>query len=245
NDSIVAEHGLSSKITQSPCGSSNTSEGSKNSGSFEDSGRSNEEDSEDGASSKKGESVQWKKAINEEMVSLQKNQTCSLVRLPAVKKASQSLWMFNVKEEQDVSKRYKAQLVVKGAQKRGFLANWAGRKPRVQIEEKSVRIKASTETMDRCSEKQVLGYVFTVGVTTVEWESRLQKSITMYTKSSIHFAKNLKVYSWAKLVRILISEGSLSLLKILGTKSLAEMFTRLVMKEKLKFCAASTGLQVN
>ncbi|GJX02681.1 hypothetical protein Tco_0188597 [Tanacetum coccineum] len=31
---------------------------------------------------------------------------------------------------------------------------------------------------------------------------------------------------WAKLVRILISEGSLSLLKILGTKSLAEMFTR-------------------
>ncbi|GJR92854.1 hypothetical protein Tco_0265028 [Tanacetum coccineum] len=54
NDSIVAEHGLSLKITQSPCGSSNTSEGSKNSGSFEDSGRSNEEDSEDGASSKKG-----------------------------------------------------------------------------------------------------------------------------------------------------------------------------------------------
>ncbi|GKD78997.1 hypothetical protein Tco_1341618 [Tanacetum coccineum] len=32
---------------------------------------------------------------------------------------------------------------------------------------------------DRCSEKQVLGYVLIVGVTTVEWESRLQKSITM------------------------------------------------------------------
>ncbi|GJT59725.1 retrovirus-related pol polyprotein from transposon TNT 1-94 [Tanacetum coccineum] len=51
--------------------------------------------------------------------------------------------------------------------------------------------------------------------------------------------------SWANLVRILISEGSLSLLKILGTKILAEMFTRLVMKEKLKFYAASTGLRVN
>ncbi|GKG65650.1 hypothetical protein Tco_0685312, partial [Tanacetum coccineum] len=36
----------------------------------------------------------------------------------------------------------------------------------------------------------------------------------------------------------------LSLLKILGTKSLVEMLTRLVMKEKLKFCAASTGLRV-
>ncbi|GKA86575.1 hypothetical protein Tco_0808286 [Tanacetum coccineum] len=45
---------------------------------------------------------------------------------------------------------------------------------------------------------------------------------------------------WAKLVRILISEGSISLLKILGTKSLAAMFTRLVMKEKLKFCKIHT-----
>ncbi|GKC02913.1 retrovirus-related pol polyprotein from transposon TNT 1-94 [Tanacetum coccineum] len=55
----------------------------------------NEEDSEDGAFSEEGgsetpqsysealsskESVQWKKAIIEEMVSLEKNQTCSLVR---------------------------------------------------------------------------------------------------------------------------------------------------------------------
>nr|GEY73341.1 retrovirus-related Pol polyprotein from transposon TNT 1-94 [Tanacetum cinerariifolium] len=47
-----------------------------------------------------------------------------------------------------------------------------------------------------------------------------------YTKSLIHLVKNLKVYSWAKLVRILISEGSLSLLKILGMKSLAAMFNR-------------------
>ncbi|GJR00315.1 retrovirus-related pol polyprotein from transposon TNT 1-94 [Tanacetum coccineum] len=140
NDSIVAEHGLSSKITQSPGGSSDTSEGSENSGSFEDSGRSDEEYSEDGASSKEGgsetpqrmvnqsysealsskESVQWKKAINEEMVSLEKNQTCSLVRISAGKKASQRLWMFKVKEEQNGRKRYKARLVVKGfQQKRG------------------------------------------------------------------------------------------------------------------------------
>ncbi|GJW14914.1 retrovirus-related pol polyprotein from transposon TNT 1-94 [Tanacetum coccineum] len=40
------------------------------------------------------ESVEWKKAIIEKMVSLEKNQTCSLVRLPAGKKASQRLWMF-------------------------------------------------------------------------------------------------------------------------------------------------------
>ncbi|GJZ38066.1 hypothetical protein Tco_0584257 [Tanacetum coccineum] len=114
NDSIASEHGLSSEITQSPGRSSDTSEGSENSRSFEDSRRSNKEDSKDRASSKEGgsetppsysealsskESVQWKKAINEEIVSLEKNQTCSLVRLRAGKKASQILWMFKVKDE--------------------------------------------------------------------------------------------------------------------------------------------------
>ncbi|GKF31909.1 retrovirus-related pol polyprotein from transposon TNT 1-94, partial [Tanacetum coccineum] len=66
------------------------------------------------------ESVQWKKAIIEEMVSLEKNQTCSLVRISTGKKASQRLWMFKVKEEQNGRKRYKARLVVKDfQQKRG------------------------------------------------------------------------------------------------------------------------------
>ncbi|GKA77176.1 hypothetical protein Tco_0783637 [Tanacetum coccineum] len=52
NDSIITEHELSSEINQSPGGSSDTSEGSENSGSFKDSGRSDEEYSEDGSSSK-------------------------------------------------------------------------------------------------------------------------------------------------------------------------------------------------
>nr|GEX87802.1 RNA-directed DNA polymerase, eukaryota [Tanacetum cinerariifolium] len=125
-DNIVAEHGMSSKITQSLVESSNTSEGFENSGSFKDSGRSDEKDSKDAASFNEGgsktsqsysealsskESVQWKKAINEDMVSLEKNQTCSLVRLPARKKASQSLWIFKVKEEQNSSERYEAPLL--------------------------------------------------------------------------------------------------------------------------------------
>ncbi|GJZ57608.1 retrovirus-related pol polyprotein from transposon TNT 1-94 [Tanacetum coccineum] len=84
NDSIVAEHGLSSEITQSP--------------------ENGEPESYSEALSSK-ESVQWKNAIIEEMVSLEKNQTCSLVRLPAGKKASQILWMFKVKEEQNSSEK--------------------------------------------------------------------------------------------------------------------------------------------
>ncbi|GJZ01173.1 retrovirus-related pol polyprotein from transposon TNT 1-94, partial [Tanacetum coccineum] len=53
-NSIVAEHGLSSEITQNPGESSDKSEGSENSRSFKDSGRSDKEYSEDGASYKEG-----------------------------------------------------------------------------------------------------------------------------------------------------------------------------------------------
>nr|GEV57505.1 retrovirus-related Pol polyprotein from transposon TNT 1-94 [Tanacetum cinerariifolium] len=200
NDTIVAKDGLSLEITQSPGGSSDTSEGFENNGSFEDSGRSNEEYSKGGASSKEGgsetpelesfsealsskEFVQWKKTIIEEMVLLKKNQVCSLVRISAGKKALQRLWMFKVKEKQDGSKRHKARLVVKG-----FKQKW--------------------------------------GVDYNEIFSSVVKMTTIrYTKSLIHLAKNLKVCSWDYLVQILISEGSLSLLKILGTKSLVAMFT--------------------
>nr|GEU69084.1 retrovirus-related Pol polyprotein from transposon TNT 1-94 [Tanacetum cinerariifolium] len=51
------------------------------------------------------ESVQLKKAINEEMVSLEKNHMCFLVRIAIGKKASQRLWIFKVKEEHDDNKR--------------------------------------------------------------------------------------------------------------------------------------------
>nr|GEW89506.1 hypothetical protein [Tanacetum cinerariifolium] len=103
NISIVAEQGLSLKITQSPCGSSDTSEGSENSGSFEDSIRLDEEDSKDEAFSKEGgsETLQVRRYTRESRASV-----------------------------------------------RGFSVSWERRKPRVQVEEKSVRIKASTEIME-------------------------------------------------------------------------------------------------
>ncbi|GJT08334.1 retrovirus-related pol polyprotein from transposon TNT 1-94 [Tanacetum coccineum] len=202
NDSIVAEHGLSLEITLSLGGSSNTSEGSKNSGSFEDSRRSDEEDSKDGASSKEGgsktphvrrsntesmalvskESVEWKKAINEEMVSLEKNQTCSLVRISAKKKASQKLWMFKEPSYMgalnDTSTQHKSE---------GF--HLAGQEENLECILKEILVQDMCygplsllkKMKDRCSEKQVLGYVLTVSITTVEWESGLQKSITMLT----------------------------------------------------------------
>ncbi|GKB24641.1 retrovirus-related pol polyprotein from transposon TNT 1-94 [Tanacetum coccineum] len=147
------------KSQESPGGSSDTNKGSENSGSFEDSERSDEEDSKDGAFSEEEvfETPQWEKAINERM--------CSFVKISAGMKASQSLWMLMVKEEHDGKKRYKARLVVKSFQQKQrvdyneifspivkmttirVLVSWERRKPRVQVEKKSVQIKASTETM--------------------------------------------------------------------------------------------------
>ncbi|GJZ77982.1 hypothetical protein Tco_0642654 [Tanacetum coccineum] len=261
--------------------------GSGNSESFKDSGRSDEEYSEDGASSKEGgsETPHVRRSTRESRDPVRdspsgnyllltengepESYSEALIRISAGKKESQRLWMFKVKEEQNSRKRYKARLEPSyvGAlndtstqhKREGF--QLAGQEENLEYRLKEIMYgliqaprlrdlkfdsfmqRALTwqfplvfEMKDRCYEKQVLGYVLTVGVTIVEWESRLQKSITML---SVNYR------NWAKLVRILISEGSLSLLKILRTKSLAAMFTRLVMKEKLKFYAASTGLRVN
>ncbi|GJT39088.1 hypothetical protein Tco_0938953 [Tanacetum coccineum] len=239
NDSIVTEHGLSSKLSQSPGGSSYMSEGSENSRSFKDSGRSDEEYSEDGASSKEGGSeTPQKKAIIEEMVSLEKNQAYFLVRLPAGKRHHKACgcsgfkksiiaakgtrldwWLrFPIETRADYNKIFSPvvkmttiKLVLSIVAAGAFLR----RKPRVQIEGNYVWTDSSTEAM--------VDDMLVAGSDMAEFN---------------------KPKCWAKLVRILLSEGSLSLLKSLGTKSLAEMFTRLVMKEKLKFCAASTSLRV-
>ncbi|GJR81454.1 hypothetical protein Tco_0152239 [Tanacetum coccineum] len=198
NDSMVAEHGLSLKITQSPGGSSYMSEGSENNGSFEDSGRLDEEYSENGASCKEGGSK------------TPHNQTCSLVKISAGKKASQRLWMFKVKEEQNSSEKepsYMGALNDTSAQHKSKGFQLARQKENLECRLKEIMyrliqapwlwyLKFDSSDMeefnkpkwqvslvfkmkDRCSEKQVLGYLLIDGVTTVEWESRLQKSITI------------------------------------------------------------------
>ncbi|CAH9127437.1 unnamed protein product, partial [Cuscuta epithymum] len=64
------------------------------------------------------DSIQWKKAMKDELDSLDKNQTWSLVKLPPGKKALENKWVFRIKDEADGSKRYKARLVVKGFQQK-------------------------------------------------------------------------------------------------------------------------------
>ncbi|GKB76584.1 hypothetical protein Tco_0943479 [Tanacetum coccineum] len=80
---------------------------------------------------------------------------------------------------------------------------------RVQIERNSVRTDSSTETM-------------VLEICQFYAEDRVDDMLV----AGSDMAEFNKLKCWAKLVRILISEGSLSLLKILGTKSLAAMFTR-------------------
>ena len=52
--------------------------------------------------------------MKEEMKSLISNQTWELSKLLIGKKALHNKWVYRVKDEHDGSKRYKAQLVVKG-----------------------------------------------------------------------------------------------------------------------------------
>ncbi|KAH9688516.1 hypothetical protein KPL70_015148 [Citrus sinensis] len=69
------------------------------------------------------ESIQWKKAMNEEMQSLQKNETWELVTLPQEKKAIGCKWVYAKKERfpRKNEIRYKARLVANGyAQKEGM-----------------------------------------------------------------------------------------------------------------------------
>eukprot|EP00253_Pinus_taeda_P022567 PITA_22567 len=58
---------------------------------------------------------EWKKAMEEEMNSLQENKTWELVNLPKGRKALQNKSVYRIKHEGDEKKeRYKARLVVKG-----------------------------------------------------------------------------------------------------------------------------------
>ena len=69
-------------------------------------------------------SKEWKKAMEEEMNSLQENKTWELVNLPKGRKALQNKWVYRIKHEGDEKKeRYKARLVVKGLPKKKVLTS--------------------------------------------------------------------------------------------------------------------------
>ncbi|GKD95841.1 retrovirus-related pol polyprotein from transposon TNT 1-94 [Tanacetum coccineum] len=83
---------------------------------------------------------------------------------------------------------------------------------------------------------------------------RAQKECVLFcdNQSAIHLAKNLVFHGRTEHIKIryhyileLVSEGTLSLKKILGAKNRADMLTKVVTTEKLKLCATSTGLRDN
>ncbi|GKC37860.1 retrovirus-related pol polyprotein from transposon TNT 1-94 [Tanacetum coccineum] len=111
------------------------------------------------------------------------------------------------------------------------------------------------------SGKSTTGYVFTVGGTTVSWMSRIQKCVAMSTTEAEYMAiiEVGKELIWLKnfleeldrahkeyhYIRELVSEGTLSLKKILEAKNPVDMLTKVVTTEKLKLYATSTGLRDN
>lgn len=71
---------------------------------------------------KRDDWVHWQAAVNDEMESLQKNQTWTLVKLPKGKKPISCKWVFKIKPGSDGEpNRYKARLVARGfSQRYGF-----------------------------------------------------------------------------------------------------------------------------
>ena len=60
------------------------------------------------------DSIKWEKAIDDEMRSLEKNDTWVLNELPTGKRALLNKWMFRIKTETDGKRRFKARLLVEG-----------------------------------------------------------------------------------------------------------------------------------
>ena len=60
------------------------------------------------------DSIKWEQAMDDEMRSLEKNDTWVLTELPAGKRALLNKWVFRIKTEPDGKRRFKSRLVVKG-----------------------------------------------------------------------------------------------------------------------------------
>ena len=81
---------------------------------------------------------------------------------------------------------------------------------------------------------------------------RLQENIKLFcdSQSAIHLAKNPTYHSKSKhipikyhFVRQVITERGVSLNKVHTKKNCADMFTKPVLLEKLRWCLASLGFQ--
>nr|GEX34248.1 hypothetical protein [Tanacetum cinerariifolium] len=132
---------------------------------------------------------------------------------------------------------------------------------RIKVEKRLFLDGFSDSNYEVClnSGKSTTGYVFTVGGTIVSWMSRIQKCVAMSTTEAEYMAiaeagkelnpvfhdrtKHINIrYHY---IRELVSEGTLSLKKILGVKNPADMLTKVTTTKKLKLRVASTGLRDN
>ena len=67
------------------------------------------------------DSSKWEQAMDDEMKTLEKNDTWVLTELPVGKRALLNKWMFIIKTEPDGKRRFKTRLVVKGySQRKGI-----------------------------------------------------------------------------------------------------------------------------
>ena len=60
------------------------------------------------------DAASWERAMDDEFSSLKKNETFSVVKLPAGKKPLSTRWVYRIKEQEDGARKFKARLVIRG-----------------------------------------------------------------------------------------------------------------------------------
>ncbi|KAK7307279.1 hypothetical protein VNO77_40196 [Canavalia gladiata] len=96
------------------------------------------------------DSIKWEQAMDDEMSSLEKNNTWVLTELPVGKRALLNKWVFRIKAEPDGKRRFKARLVVKGySQRKGSSMR--------EINNLKTKLSSAFEMKDLGAAKQILG----------------------------------------------------------------------------------------
>ncbi|XP_069151930.1 uncharacterized protein [Solanum lycopersicum] len=163
------------------------------------------------------DSIKWEQAMDDEMRSLEKNDTWVLTELSTGKRDFLNKWVFRIKTESDGKRRFKARLVVKGYSQRKAIdyakifshvvkdlyaatgricGSWQGTHG-LQAHQKLVWTKESTKAVgfvdadlggDVDSSKSSSGYIYTIGGTVVSWMSRLQKCVSLSSTEAEYMA---------------------------------------------------------
>ena len=122
------------------------------------------------------DSIKWEQAMDDEMRSLEKNDTWVLTKLPAGKRALLNKWVFRLKTEADGKRRCKTRLLVKRYSQRKGIDYAEIFSPIVKLT--SIRILLSIVASENLNLKKM-------EIKTIFFHGDLHKEIYMYNRKEL------------------------------------------------------------